>query len=623
MSSKQLVVTNGDEGLNEERREEMENSHIKPFEPAPAETAAGRWERWLARFDNYLVANNVTNDARKRAQLLHHAGEEVFDINLALPTEGGETYEQLKEKLNNYFAPKRNIEYEVYVFRQASQSFEETLDKFYTRLRQLAKNCEFHNAEREIKSQVIQKCLNIKVREKGLNEPEISLKDLLQFGRSLEATSAQAEAMTSHNDIKREDVNRVGIKASTGKRRQFKPRDKSHTQKCFRCGGKWPHESREKCPAFGKECAKCHKKNHFARCCKTKQEGSHFVGTSEIAGDTVQQDDDMPLYQTTDSRNGKKPYTCTLLVNGLSVTFEIDTGASSTLVSESQLEHIKKGQGKVQLTYSDLPQLRTYTGAIFKPLARTTLNVRSADFNKDMNMLIVSGDGPNLLGRDWLSEIKLDWHEIFSIKETTIKEQFPDLFKPDLGCLKDTTVSLAVDTSVKPVFHKARPVPFSMQDKVEKEIDRLVASSVLKQVTYSDWASPIVPVLKQNNEVRICGDYKSTVNRAVKIDKYPIPNVQDLYVKLAGSRFYSKLDLSYAYQQLPLCEESQKLTTINTSKGLFAYTRLPFGIAAAPGIFQRAMEQVLQGIPHTCVYLDDILVAGRTATEHNENLKQV
>lgn len=123
--------------------------------------------------------------------------------------------------------------------------------------------------------------------------------------------------------------------------------------------------------------------------------------------------------------------------------------------------------------------------------------------------------------------------------------------------------------------------------------------------------------------MRICGDYKVTINRAVKVDKYPIPNISDIYAKLSGGQLYSKLDLSQAYQQVILDKVSQKLTAIITSKGLFVYERLPFGVSSSPGIFQRIMEQLLQNIPMTGVYLDDVLVTGCTAEEHDRNLEMV
>ena len=103
---------------------------------------------------------------------------------------------------------------------------------------------------------------------------------------------------------------------------------------------------------------------------------------------------------------------------------------------------------------------------------------------------------------------------------------------------------------------------------------------------------------------------------------YPLPKVEDLLSTLAGGKSFSKLDLSHAYQQLHLSEESKPLVTINTSKGLYQYTRLPFGVSAAPSIFQRTMENLLKGIPNVVTYLDDILVTGKTDAEHLKNLQQ-
>ena len=161
-----------------------------------------------------------------------------------------------------------------------------------------------------------------------------------------------------------------------------------------------------------------------------------------------------------------------------------------------------------------------------------------------------------------------------------------------------------------------------MKPKVMDELSRLEETGVIKPVDFSDWATPVVPVLKSNGQIRICGDYKLTVNQVAKGDKYPLPHIDEICSKLSNGKYYSKLDLSHAYQQLVLDSESQKLTT-NTPKGLFVYTRLPFGASAAPGIFQRTIDGILQGIPMTAVYLDDIIVTGRTEVEHMQNLHKV
>ncbi len=159
---------------------------------------------------------------------------------------------------------------------------------------------------------------------------------------------------------------------------------------------------------------------------------------------------------------------------------------------------------------------------------------------------------------------------------------------------------------------------------MEKELSRLEHEGIIKPVHFAEWAAPIVPVLKSDKtSVRICGDYKLTVNHASKLDSYPIPKIEDLFAILAGGKTFSKLDMSQAYQQLPLEEESNKYMVINTQRGLYCYNRLPFGVSSAPGIFQRTMENLLQGVPHVVVYLDDILVTGTMGEEHVTVLKEV
>ena len=175
-----------------------------------------------------------------------------------------------------------------------------------------------------------------------------------------------------------------------------------------------------------------------------------------------------------------------------------------------------------------------------------------------------------------------------------------------------------------PKFRKANSIPYAFKEMVEKELNRLVSEGTVEPVQFSEWTAPIVPVLKKDKQsIRICGDFRRTVNPVSKLDRYPIPKVEDLFANLSGGRTFTKIDLSQAYQQIPLEEESQKYVVINTHKGLFKYTRLPFGVSSAPVIFQRVMEGLLQGIPRVVVYLDDILNTGTTDKEHIQALNDV
>ena len=120
----------------------------------------------------------------------------------------------------------------------------------------------------------------------------------------------------------------------------------------------------------------------------------------------------------------------------------------------------------------------------------------------------------------------------------------PEVFREELGVLKDFKAKIHIDPNAKPWFCKARSVPYALRTKVEEELDRLVAGGVLEALQFSDWAAPIVPVLKSDKTVRICGDFKLTVNQVSKLDHYPIPKIKDLFAQLAGGKSFTKLDLS-------------------------------------------------------------------------------
>ena len=189
--------------------------------------------------------------------------------------------------------------------------------------------------------------------------------------------------------------------------------------------------------------------------------------------------------------------------------------------------------------------------------------------------------------------------------------------------MKSFKAHLHLKEGVTPKFCRPRKVPFAIKESVGKELDRLEEAGIIIKKNYSDWAAPIVPVPKQDGSIRVCGDFKVTINPGLNVDQYPLPKPSDLTTCLTGRKLFTKLDLTAAYQQMVLDEESSKLVVINTQQGLYRYTRLPFGVASAPAVFQRAMDSILQGMSHVICFIDDILVTGITEVEHDNNLEEV
>ena len=166
-------------------------------------------------------------------------------------------------------------------------------------------------------------------------------------------------------------------------------------------------------------------------------------------------------------------------------------------------------------------------------------------------LVVVEGDRASLFGRNWLEHIKLNWpaiHTVFNNREVdNLLQKHQQLFREELGTLKGMEVQIHVPPNTQPRYFKPRPLAYSLKAKVEKELDRLQGAGLIRPVQFSDWAAPIVPIVKADGSIRICGDYKVTVNAVSKLDNYPIPRVDDLFTAMSRGKVFSKLDLTHAY----------------------------------------------------------------------------
>ena len=128
---------------------------------------------------------------------------------------------------------------------------------------------------------------------------------------------------------------------------------------------------------------------------------------------------------------------------------------------------------------------------------------------------------------------------------------------------------------------------------------------------------------KKSKEIRVCANFSTGLNAALKDYHYPLPSPEEVFNKLNGGKVFSKIDLSEAYLQIPVEENSSKLLCINTHRGLYKFDRLVFGIKVAPAIFQQVMDTMLGGFNFTFAYLDDIVISSKTKELHGEHLNKV
>ena len=192
-------------------------------------------------------------------------------------------------------------------------------------------------------------------------------------------------------------------------------------------------------------------------------------------------------------------------------------------------------------------------------ILRVSVKYKDQRLNLELFVLPSYSNTP-IIGRQWLRKLNMikinndraegnlfTINSLWDINEWLLKE-FKSGFQGKLGTYKDGQFSLLLKRNAVPIFHKLRPVPFAMCKMLETELNRLVRENIIEPVNSSDWATPIIPVIKSNGEIRPCRDYKININPQFVVDRYPIPRVADLVNKLQGGTVFSKLDLVHAYQ---------------------------------------------------------------------------
>lgn len=160
-------------------------------------------------------------------------------------------------------------------------------------------------------------------------------------------------------------------------------------------------------------------------------------------------------------------------------------------------------------------------------------------------------------------------------------------------------------------------MPYASRLQIEAEFKQLCNQEVITPVDVAEYTTtPLIVVSKPNNTVRLCCNFKVSVNPHINVQQYPMPTCSEVFHALAGGTHFTKLDLADASLQLKIDEESKKYVVFTIYKGLYCVNRLAFSLTCAPAIFQLVIEQKLAAIPHTQSYFDDIVFTGALAEEH-------
>lgn len=601
------------------------------------------WNAYEQQFECLVLINDIPKEKRVPL-LITKLSTHVYDILITLCTPISplkESYEDICEKLRKYYHPVRNGALHQAEFRKRCQKPEETIEQYVMQLKKLSKNCDFKNLNDELKERLLNGTYCDSVRFELLKQADQPLEKLINVGKTVETAYNLVFNNEKTQQQERSQMFKLQGKNFT-RNKNNGPRSNTSippSVKCF-CCGKDGHV-RTECSLREKYCSDCGNKGHiFKMCNKNKEIKKKNLNLLEVATtssekeskkDDHEDENDSEVYDIFYFSDKQKIPSATLkvYVNDVPLEFEVDTGADVSTINLSDKEKyfpdLEIKQRNVIFTNFD-QSTSTPLGVI----ENLTVNYQSVAVS-NQRLFVVKDGLPKIIGKDWLSLLKL-WPPKFEqkiceevSKDTLtkgIKEEFKDVFEPGMGTFKGEPIHLSIDEGVKPIFMPVRTVPFALKDKVKHEIKRLIDTKRIEPVEHSDWGTPVVPVLKADGTVRLCGDYRITLNKYLKVDHFPLPTIDIILMKLQGNTYFCELDLREAYLQAPLDEESQKLVTIVTEEGIFKYLYLPFGVSTGPGSFQRLITQKLSGLD-IIVYIDNIYVYGKTLLETNEKLKLV
>lgn len=324
------------------------------------------------------------------------------------------------------------------------------------------------------------------------------------------------------------------------------------------------------------------------------------------------------------------PILMLLNVHGLKLEMECDTGSAISCIN---YQLYKKHFSTLHIKPTNLV-LRYYTGELVNPVGVIRPLVEYNKIQKILDLYVIDKGNTVLLGRQWMAELNItvsalqyntvnnneNLDQSFNFAE--FSSRYSEVFADGLGRFTGGRVSIHVREGARPVFMRARPLAYALREPVERALEQLVRDDILTPVSHSDWAAPIVPVVKKDGTIRICADFKLSLNKVLEVDRYPLPKVEDLLSRLHGGERFSKVDLSQAYAQFEL-DDTRKYAVINTHKGLYMYKRLVYGLSSSPGVFQRRLEQLFADIPRVGVFLDDIIITGKDTRQHLDNLHKV
>ncbi|XP_033760786.1 uncharacterized protein K02A2.6-like [Pecten maximus] len=463
-------------------------------------------------------------------------------------------------------------------------------------------DCEYTNSQDVLIDLIIAGVRHKKVQERLLDQgQDITLDKAIQTGQQHELSQAQVKLMRGEEVLK---VTKEKKRPPPTKFSKSKPQNYTQNyRKCGRCG--LEHEM-GKCPAKGSTCNYCKGRDHWKKMCIKKTRNKVHSIQSDPEFEIASEDYDSELltinttsYSDTDVNVIHDKWIANLKIQGQNVKFRIDTGARVDILTKNRTQKLS-GLGEIKESHRTL---KSFSNRKIKPVGSVTVSVTHGTQEVDINFEIVDIDQENIISA-----------------EDELTRDFPDLVRTT-GTLPGEN-SLSIDESAKGVIHPTRKLPAAIKPKAKEKLREMEENDYITKVDKpTEWVSSMVVNVK-GDKIRICIDPRD-LNKAIRREHHPMKTIEEVITDIPDARIFSVLDAKSGFLQIKLDEDSSYLTTFNTPIGRYRWLRLPFGIKSAPEIYQKIMDNMIEGIDGSFAIIDDILIAGKDIEDHDRILREV
>jgi len=670
--------------------------HLEQFkEPDEPRLRGPTWLDWIEEFEEEVQLQKVP-EADWLLCLKRYGGKEIrHKIKYskdppALDPPAEETdYQKMKRKLTVIYSPSQNKFHGRTIFNRTKQREGESTCAYAARLREKAEYCEFQNYAGERDDRILERLTNREGYE-DFNQRAISKK----WGLDKYLVEADArenlrrEMKEMKTELKIAKLSGAGAGARP-KKKTYKPRPRYQHQKsqdrlekekpekrqekkgepydCTFCGKRHTYG---RCPAYGKTCLKCHRKNHFAVQCgkfdaknddrgtkkfvkrATWEEEEHDTTDTESDDSTFLHSLKLKQIKISTARSGQgKGDTVQLFIHNTEAHCELDSGASANVMDVHQFRALKKREPRLELRESE-----EGVCAIQKRLeviGEFDAVIRNQNRGVQTKFIVIGGkiDSPPLISRatsEELGMLKIDTTgslreendlKIKKIKAKDLLEEYSDVFT-GIGPIKEPNgevvkVKLQMEEDASPVAQRPRPVAYHLKEPLKEWLEQGEQEEIFERVPENEaitWCSPLVVQPKpkfvgekqlKSHMIRASIDMRIP-NESMKRSRcVQAPVLDDFTYAMHDCRVFSKLDLRQGYHQLTIDEETAKVATFSTPWGNYRARRLVFGAKSSQDVFDATMHRIFGDIRHCVVQRDDLLLGGENTEAHRKTLREV